>query len=457
MTSGIFVGYVAAFVFALAILVTFHELGHYIAARLCGVKVLRFSIGFGKIVWSRSYGTDATEWAIAAIPLGGYVKMLDEREGIVPADQLHRAFNRQPVGRRALIVVAGPLANLLLAVLLYWAVFIHGVEELRPRLGSPPVGSPAAVAGLPDGAVVKSINGVGVASWQELRWAVLQNILDREPIELELVLDDRAMGTHRIESVSVSADDLEKDPLRPLGLVLYRPRVEPIVGGVLSNSAAAKAGLQAGDRISRIDGKEIKDWKELADIARTSPGKPLQFELVRNQSPLYVEITPVAFSDRGQSFGRLGLSARYDSAIDNERFVSISYGPFESLFKAVRQTSETSILTLRLMGRMLIGQLSWKSISGPVTIADYAGQSAQLGGTHYLRFLALISISLGVLNLLPIPILDGGHLMYYLIEVIKGGPLSDRIMEYGQRLGIAILGVLMAFAFFNDINRLISG
>jgi regulator of sigma E protease len=450
-------GYAAAFIFALAVLVTFHELGHYLAARLCGVKVLRFSVGFGKIVWSRNYGSDATEWAIAAVPLGGYVKMLDGREGTVPADQLYRAFNRQSVGRRAFIVAAGPLANLLLAVLLYWVVFIHGVEELRPRLGSAPLGSPAAAAALPNGAIVKSINGVSIATWQELRWEALQRILDHESIDLELVLDDRAMGTHRIDTASVNSVDLEKDPLRSLGLVLFRPRVDPVVGGVLPNSAAARAGLEVGDRVRRIDGQEINDWTDLAAIARASPGQLLRFEVVRNQQHLFIEITPTAFTEHGQSIGRIGLSARYDPAMDNERFVVLSYGPIESVFKAVRQTSETSVLTLRLLGRMLTGQLSWKNISGPVTIADYAGQSAQLGGTHYLRFLALISISLGVLNLLPIPILDGGHLMYYLIEVIKGGPLSDRIMEYGQRVGVAILGVLMAFAFFNDINRLISG
>lgn len=453
-----FVGYTAAFVFALAVLVIFHELGHYLAAQACGVKVLRFSMGFGKILWSRSYGRDGTEWAVAAFPLGGYVKMLDEREGIVNADELDRAFNRQTVGRRAFIVAAGPLANLALAVFLYWAVFIHGVEELRPRIGTAPIGSPAAAAGLPNGATVKSVNGVGISTWQELRWEALRRVMDGVPIELDLVQDGRAMGIHRIDIGGFNAGDLEKDPLRPLGLVLFRPRLDPVVGGVLPDSAAARAGLLVGDQVRSIDGQPIDDWARLSDIARASPGKRLRFEVARNGQLLVVDVTPASADEHGQTIGRIGVSARYgNAATDDERFVIISHGPIESLFKATRQTWDTSMLTVRLLGRMLMGQLSWKNISGPVTIADYAGQSAQLGGTHYLRFLALISISLGVLNLLPVPILDGGHLLYYLVEVIKGGPLSDRAMEYGQRVGMALLGILITLAFYNDINRLISG
>ena len=449
--------YAAAFVFAFGTLVVFHELGHYLIARACGVKVLRFALGFGKTVWSRRLGRDDTEWAVAAFPLGGYVKMLDEREGPVSADELHRAFNRQTVGRRALIVLAGPVANLLLAILLYWVVFMHGVEELRPRIGQVPAGSPAAEAGVVSGATIKSVNGVAVATWQELRWEVLRSVLDRAEVNVEVEREDRTLGVHRLRSGSFNPEDLEKDPLRPLGLAPFRSALAPVIGGVAPESAAALAGLQAGDRILSIDGQRIEEWTQLAEIARASPGKVLQFELQRDHQLFSLGVTPAALDEHGQLIGRLGVRVHDDGSSHDERFITLRYGPVDSVIKATRQTWDTSVLTLRLLGRMAIGQLSWKNISGPVTIADYAGQSAQLGATHYLRFLALISISLGVLNLLPIPILDGGHLLYYLAEVIKGGPLSERVMEYGQQVGFTLLGILMTFAFYNDINRLISG
>lgn len=449
--------YGGAFIVALAVLVVVHEMGHYLAARACNVKVLRFAFGFGKILWVRRRGADGTEWAVSAFPLGGYVKMLDEREGAVPVAELHRAFNRQSVGRRAFIVAAGPAANFLLAVVLYWALFIHGVTELKPRLALPPAGTPAAAASLGEGSTVRAVNGTAIQTWQDLRWEVLRRALDKEVVELEIVNLQREASVVRIQSAQFDLEELEKDPLRPLGLVLFRPRLPSVVGDVQPGSVADGAGFRVGDRVVAIDGKPISEWSELAAVARASPGTTLHFELIRESNRMSIAVAPKLVDDGGRKLGRLGLMAKEGEGELHEMTTVISHGPIESLGRALVQTWDTSVLSLRMMGRMLTGELSWKNLSGPVTIADYAGQSARLGLSYYLRFLALISISLGVLNLLPVPVLDGGHLMYYLIEFFRGGPVSERALEIGQQIGFVMLALLMAFAFYNDINRLVSG
>lgn len=452
-----FLFYLGAFALALGLLIVVHEAGHFLVARWCGVKVLRFSLGFGKPVLMRRFGRDETELALAAFPLGGYVKMLDEREGEVPEAELPRAFNRQPVWKRFAIVSAGPAANFLLAIFFYWALFVHGVEEPRPVLGAPVAGSPVAQAGFKEGELVRSVNGRAVATWQEFRWELLQRALEKGSVTLEVINPHQEISFRRLELGSVDISEMEGDVLQPLGFRFFRPRLPPVVGKVTPGSVAEMAGLRAGDRIVAIDGEQIENWTRVVAIIRDATGRQLVLDVVRGSERLAVRLVPAEAEDRGRRIGRIGVAVK-EADFDMTALVAVvRYGPFESLHKAVEQTWETSIFSLRMMGRMITGDVSWKNLSGPVTIADYAGQSARLGLSHYVRFLALISISLGVLNLLPIPLLDGGHLMYYIVEIIKGGPVSERVMEIGQQIGLALLVMLMAFAFYNDINRLISG
>lgn len=446
------------FLLALGVLIVVHELGHYTAARLCNVKILRFSVGFGRALWSRKFGRDGTEWVLAAFPLGGYVKMLDEREGEVPEPDLARAFNRQSVARRSLIVVAGPLANLLLAVFLYWFLFMGGVEEPRPVLGEPPVGTLAAQANVGAGETVRNVSGTPVATWTELRWELLRHILERQPVVLETMDAQGNIGVYRLATDTLDSAALETDPLQALGLGLQRPELPPVLGSVQPGSPAATAGLQANDRIVAINGQPLASWHELARTIRTAGTRELVLEVLRDGQTLRVPVVPEMVEERaGPPVARIGIGVRDDPELRKSAFVTVRHGPWDGMQRALTQTWETSIFSLRMIGRMLVGEISVKNISGPVTIADYAGQSARLGFDHFLRFLALISISLGVLNLLPVPVLDGGHLMYYLAEFIKGGPLSERVMEIGQQIGLTLLALLMALAFYNDINRLVSG
>lgn len=450
--------YIVPFVLALGVLIFFHELGHYSVARWCGVKVLRFSVGFGRPLVRWTIGPDRTEWVVAAFPLGGYVKMLDEREGEVPQQDLPRSFNRQSVWRRFAIVAAGPLANFLLAIVVYWGLFATGTEELKPRLAlTEAVGTLAATSGIRDGDLVVSVNDESIRSWGELRWSLLRHALDGEAVMLRIRSGDNVETFRQLDFQGIRVDDGQTDLIQRIGLRPWRPHIAPVVGQVMAGSAAARAGVQAGDEFVALDGVRIGSWVELVEHVRQRPDTPVVAEIRRDGALITSELRPEAAEEGGERIGRIGISVAEPVEGRSAMFSIVRYGPLESFAKAMTKTWDTSVLTLKMIGRMITGEVSWKNISGPVTIADYAGQTAKLGWTHYLGFVALISISLGVLNLLPIPVLDGGHLLYYTIEIIKGGPVSERVMEIGQQIGLVALVMLMAFAFYNDITRLISG
>lgn len=448
--------YVLPFLLALGILIVVHEFGHYSVARLCGVKVLRFSLGFGKPLLMRRFGPDQTEWVLSAFPLGGYVKMLDEREAPVPAHEQHRAFNRQTVWRRIAIVAAGPLANFVLAIVLYWGLYVGGVEELRPRLGPPVAASLAEQAGFADGDVVRSVDGRPVQTWQEFRWELINDALDKRVVVIETINDTREIVFRKLDLSAAMVDQDKQDIATQVGLTLQRPKLPAVLGKLSPGGAAEAAGLREGDRVVRIGEKAVEDWTELVMAVREAPGQTLEAEVVRDGGAYVTRIVPVSVEENGRAIGRIGVGVADAEGRRELMFVTVRYDSLDALGKGLRQTWDTAALSLSVMGRMIVGEVSVKNLSGPVTIADFAGQSARMGLSHYIKFLALISISLGVLNLLPVPVLDGGHLLYYVIEIIKGGPVSERVMEIGQQIGMALLAALMAFAFYNDINRLVA-
>jgi len=441
------------FIVALGVLIVVHEYGHYLVARLCRVKVLRFSVGFGRALFTRRIGPDRTEWVIAAVPLGGYVKMLDEREGPVEPHEAHRAFNRQNVWKRLAIVAAGPVFNFLFAILVYAGLFMHGLPEAKPVLAEPAAGSPAQAAGFRPGDTVRAVNGQPLSTWSDLRWRVLKGALQKEQLEIEVVDERQQPASRRLDLSGLSAADIEGDVLRRAGLQLQAPSLDPVLGEIVDDSPAQAAGLRPGDRVVRVQDSPVRTWQEFVKAINQNPGKRLTLIVERGGSTIGIEVTPRAEKVGDETIGRIGAAAQ-----DSGKFYTrVSYGPLESLVKGTAKTWEVSVFTLRMLGKMVLGEVSLKHISGPITIADFAGQSAQMGWLSYLTFLALISISLGVLNLLPIPLLDGGHLMYYAVELIKGRPVSERAMELGQRVGLALLLVMMAFAFYNDFNRLFTG
>ena len=438
------------FAVTLGVLVVFHELGHYVVARLVGVKVLRFSVGFGRIVWSRRLGRDRTEWALSAVPLGGYVKMVDEREGEVAPADLGRAFNRQSVWRRIAIVAAGPVANLLLAVLLFAGTYVAGIPGERAILAAPPAGSPAAVAGLAASDEVVAVNGEHVLSWQDLRWRLLKASGNDDAT----VTVDRSgiRSQHLLSLQSLRRDDWEGNFVSVLGLKIDLG--PPRVNDVLPGRPAAVAGLRAGDAIIAIDGQAVRSPSEVAAITNAHPGERLAFTVLRDGASQDIAVVPEPSDQDGKKIGLAGMRLAVDPAAVAQIGTTVRYGPAEAVVQGARKTWELSLFTVKMLGRILTGQASLKNVSGPLTMADYAGQSAQAGVLTFIGYLALISISLGVLNLLPVPLLDGGHLMYYLAEIVKGGPVPDRVIEVGQRIGMAVLDMLMALALFNDLSRL---
>lgn len=449
---------ILAFGVVLGVLVIVHELGHYLVARWCGVKVLRFSVGMGKIIYSRRFGPDQTEWAISILPLGGYVKMLDAREGdlhdLSPAD-LQREFTRQSVWRRMAIVAAGPLANFLLAIFLFAGLYSYGIPEPAPKLRAPAEKSVAYQAGLRGGEMVTAVNGEPIQIWNDLRWLMVQSVVNRKPATLDVERPaadsptSKIMQTVTIPVDSVATEELEGDFLGKLGIDLARPRA--VLGQVVPDGPAMQAGLQQGDLVLSVNGTPIPDGMALVDMVRASPGKMLKIDFLRGTKSLSVNVTPEKVSKDGQVFGRIKVEVPMMPDM-----VVARNPPFAALSKAVKKTWDTSAMTIKMVGKMIVGQVSWRNVTGPITIADYAGQTARIGLISYLSFIAFVSISLGVMNLLPIPVLDGGLLLYYSVEVLTGRPVSERFGAIAQRAGVGVLMTLMLVAVFNDITRLIS-
>lgn len=440
------------FVFTLGVLIIIHELGHYVVARLAGVKVLRFSVGFGRVLWSRRFGRDRTEWALSAIPMGGYVKMLDEREGAVAPADLPFAFNRQPVWRRIAIVVAGPVANLLLAVLLFSGTYVAGVPGQRAVLAEAPAGTPAAAVGVHDGDLVVAVDGTAVQSWQDLRWRLLA-LSGHDDVGVTIERADGSRVDRPVSLGGLSSSDWEGNFMALLGF--KADLGPPLIDQVVADKPAARAGLHEGDRILAIDGDAVRSPSDVATHTNARPGATLSFRIERDGKTFDAAIVPEAVELNGKRVGIAGVRLKVDPAIADRLRTTTRYGILDSLAQGTRRTWELSAFTLKMLGRIVTGGASLKNISGPITMADYAGQSAQAGALAFTSYLALISISLGVLNLLPVPLLDGGHLLYYFAEIVKGSPLSDRAFEVGQRIGMAVLAVLMALALFNDFSRLL--
>ena len=445
-----------AFVIAISVLVVVHEFGHYWVARRMGVKVLRFSLGFGKPLWMRRFGRDQTEWVIAAVPLGGYVKMLDEHEGEVASKDLVRAFNRQPTIKRVAIVVAGPLFNFLFAILAYSILNMVGSEGMRPVVGKVAESSLAQQAGFRQGDEFIAIDGYKVQSWDQRRLYLYERALDRATViftvrDRDGLTRDRALDLSSLSAADVGAGLLE----RQIGLFPSLPEVEPVIGSVDERGAAAQAGLKTGDRVIAIDGQPVKTWQEMVKTVSSQPDVSLRLLVERNGVTQEFRVTAHPVEIEGQRIGRIGVGVRIPELPADMR-VMVRHAPLSAFAEGIDTTWRMSALTLKMLGKMLLLEVSTKTISGPLTIAQYAGASAQIGFDRFVMFLAVVSISLGVLNLLPIPVLDGGHLLIYLIEGIQGKPLSEAVLHWGQQIGIALLIALMALAFYNDFMRILS-
>ncbi|MCQ4348487.1 sigma E protease regulator RseP [Pseudomonas stutzeri] len=438
---------------ALGVLVTFHEFGHFWVARRCGVKVLRFSVGFGAplLRWHDRHGT---EFVVAAIPLGGYVKMLDEREGDVPAAMLEQAFNRKSVGQRFAIVAAGPLANFLLAILFFWLVAMLGSLQVRPVIGSVEPGSLAERAGVMAGAEVLAVDGRAVQGWSDVNLQLIRRLGESGSLRLRLQEPGSSVQSERslaLDGWLRGAED--PDPLSALGIRPWTPPVEPRLAQLDPHGPAQAAGLEVGDRLLSLDGVPLDDWQQVVERVRTRPGQRVGFMVERDGQPLEVSLTLAVRGEGESRSGYLGAGVS-GGEWPAEMLREVSHGPLAAVGESLARTWSMSLLTLDSIGKMLFGELSVKNLSGPITIAKVAGASAQSGVGDFLNFLAYLSISLGVLNLLPIPVLDGGHLLFYLVEWVRGRPLSERVQALGMQIGIGLVVGLMLLALFNDISRL---
>lgn len=447
---------IIGFLIAIAILVAVHEFGHYWVAKKLGVKVLAFSIGFGKPLFSKKAGDDNTEYILAAIPLGGYVKMLDENEGDVDESEKHRAFNRQPIWKRTCIVAAGPLINFIFAILVFIFLGMSSVESLKPVMGDVPEQSVVAKAGILPGEKLLSVDGKKIEYFDQYNLYLFNQVLKKEPITFEVEAENFTTREVILDTSSISIRKLSPSFLmKTMGLMPYFPELEAHLSQVVEGSPAYQAGLEKGDKIIRIDEQQIDRWQQLVEIVSASPDKAMDFVVERNGVNMTFNITPEVKEASDIKVGRIGVGPVIPE-IPDEYKVNYQRTLLQSVGYGFEQTWLMSAVTVRMLGKMLTMEASPKNISGPITIAEYTGKAIQIGLDYYLYLLAVISISLGVMNLLPIPMLDGGHLLFYFFEAVAGKPLSERWMQYGQQLGLLLLLGLMSLAFYNDIFRLMN-
>jgi regulator of sigma E protease len=448
---------VAAFIVALGVLITVHEFGHFWVARRLGVKVLRFSVGFGRPLWRRVGRADETEYVVAAIPLGGYVKMLDEREGPVAETELPRAFNRQRLGVRGAIVAAGPAFNFLFAILAFWLVFVVGDTGTRPWVGEVVPNTPAAVAGFEPGDEILAIDGEPTPTWEVALYQLLEASMDARPVMVRVRDLDGLERSRPLpgDVVAGIAEDGDADVLGKLGLKPKRPAGPAVIGVVVPGESAEASGLEVGDRILEADGQPVESWERWVDWIREHPDstRPLLIEREGRRIELILRIG--SKDEDGERIGRIGAGGGSLEELPPEYRALYRLGPVDALGAAIEKSWDTSVLTLQMLGKILIGAASVKNLGGPLSIAQIAGKSASYGAIDFLKFLAFVSVSLGVLNLLPIPVLDGGHLLFFLVEAVKGSPVSEAAQMQAQRVGIAILLALMTLAFYVDLSRLL--
>ena len=442
----------AAFIIALGVLITVHEFGHFWVARRCGVRVERFSIGFGKALWRRT-DKSGTEYVIAMIPLGGYVKMLDERAEPVAPELRHYAFNNKTVGQRAAIIAAGPIANFLFAIFAYWLVFIIGVPGVRPVVGEITPNSIAAQAQIQPGTELKAVDGIETPDWDAVRLQLVSKIGDEHTTLSVAQFGSNQRQDKTLDLRHWAFEPDKEDPVSSLGIRPRGPQIESVLSEVQVNSAASKAGLQAGDRIVKVNGQPLTQWMTFVTLVRDNPDKPLALDIERQGSSLSLTLTPDSKQVNGKAEGFAGVVPKVIPLPDEYKTVR-QYGPFSAILEASDKTWQLMKLTVSMLGKLITGDVKLNNLSGPISIAQGAGMSAEFGIIYYLMFLALISVNLGIINLFPLPVLDGGHLLFLAIEKLKGGPVSERVQDFSYRIGSILLVLLMGLALFNDFSRL---
>ncbi|MEX9951078.1 sigma E protease regulator RseP [Providencia rettgeri] len=447
-----FIWSLAAFIIAIGVLITVHEFGHYWVARRCDVYVERFSIGFGKTLW-RKVDKHGTEFVLAIIPLGGYVKMLDERVGEVAPERRHQAFNNKTVGQRAAIISAGPIANFLLAIVVYWIVFMIGVPSVKPVIEDVKPGSIAAIANFEPKMELKSIDGIETPDWNSVRLALVGKIGDHELTAQVLPSGYNEPMTKTVDLTTWQFDPEKQDPILSLGIMPVSAKIDPVIQKVTEGLAGERAGLQKGDRIVSVNGEVLGLWNPVTRIIRNNPGVPLKLEVQRSQQLVSLTLTPDSQDgQRGEKIGFAGVELSVLPLADEYKMVQ-QYGPFSAFYQASDKTWQLMKLTVNMMGKLVVGDVKLNNLSGPISIAKGAGVSAESGLVYYLMFIALISVNLGIINLFPLPVLDGGHLLFLLIEKIKGSPVSERVQDFSFRIGAMALILLMGLALFNDFSR----